>query len=185
MIAEKLFKLHQDVFWRVLKYSAKKYQVDKSTFNSPGYDAFLNTVKAHGDKPSGEFRHLLATRLKGACIDYLRSHHFIVGRSAHASGVKVVGACILDLPGVEPVDQAPRPGDAIEQLQEEALLKTLLPLLLDRYREVVEMKLRGMTSLAISEVFKVSEARISQILARSVEKLRHFVKEHRARNVIG
>jgi RNA polymerase sigma factor FliA len=161
---------------RVVRKVARRLpaNVQRDDLLAAGVYGLLDSLRRNGGDGGASFEWYARTRIRGAIFDELRAQDWL-SRRARASGE--VPACFVSFEEVSSTDDpglaAADPSEAFESLSLRRALERAVGELPERERTVVaRYYFEGRRLKDIGAELGVSEPRISQILARAIERLR-------------
>jgi len=163
--------------------------VQRDDLFGAGCFGLLDALRRHGENRGVEFEWYARVRIRGAALDELRSQDWLsrgqraqVTRAA-SEGTQRPGGVVIRFDDLHDGANAPRteatPFDVAASASERRALRAAVARLPAREGQIVEMHFfRGMQFKEIAAEMKVSEARVSQLRARAMGKLRGILAEN-------
>ena len=162
---------------RVVRQLARRLpsNVQRDDLLAAGVFGLVDSLRRNGGGGGAAFEWYARTRIRGAIFDELRAQDWLSRRARAAGGV---AACFVSFDDVANDDESglactDDPAEAFESSSLRRALARALEQLPERERNVVaRYYFEGAKLKDISAELGVSEPRISQILARAIERLR-------------
>ncbi len=166
---------------RVVRQLARRLpaNVQRDDLLAAGTFGLVDSLRRNGGDGGAAFEWYARTRIRGAIVDELRSQDWLSRRARAAGGVS---ACVVSFEDVATDDESGLAGadDPSEAFESRSLCRALARALLqlsERERTVVARHyFEGSRLKDIGAELGVSEPRISQILARALERLREILR---------